>query len=110
SLHSLRQGKSLVSELLAGVGDKYISSFRDTPLEPPAVYGRSEAVRYQRQVFVYRAALAEAGFPVPSSSDCWAIKGLFNSDLRNTLAGASGENADEYHRAANLMSQDRVTA
>lgn len=104
-------GKEAIDVRLAQDTSKYISSFRNTPLDPPQVLDRSSSTRYRRRLMVYRAALAAAGFPQPSNMKKAWIKGLFRADLVNAMANSQTPNAvdqQDFIAAAAILGQDSV--
>ncbi|MEO9827587.1 MAG: DUF87 domain-containing protein [Paracoccaceae bacterium] len=106
AMHSLLVGKIEVDTLLQGETVKYIKNFRDTSLEVNAAYDKSEATRYRRAIFAYRAALHAAGFEAPSTQ-AWYIKSLFGKALRDAMT--ADQNETDYVRAGTLMGKPSVT-
>lgn len=105
SLEPLLVGKQAIDAVLAKEQSKYIRSFRDTSLEPPADTSPSEITRYRRSLLVYRTILKAAGFSPPQEFRNPNIRGLFGQDLRNALANttARGNKANQYRAAATIL-------
>lgn len=105
ALEPLTVGKAQIDNLLAESGDKYIKNFKNTPIEPPLVYGRSEATRYRRAIMIYRTAIAAAGMMPPNGMATASIANLFGQPLRDAMANtqATGDDADSYRHAAQVF-------
>lgn len=106
SLESLLVGKTLIDNVLAQESSKYITNFRNTPLEVPNALDMSAATRFKRSVMVYRAVLHAAGFPTPSSMSTAYIKGLFGTELINALNASQSADAPMFAQAATVFGKD----
>lgn len=105
-LHALLVGKMEINTLLQTDGTKYVRNFRDVSLDIPSTYDASEATRYRRAVFAYRAALHAAGFRAPSDA-VWRIDGLFSKEI--CAAAGRDPNQADYVRLGLLMAKGSVT-
>ena len=103
ALEPLLVGKRMADETLREDTTKYISNFRNTPIEVPEALDRSAATRFRRWIAVYRAVLSAAGFK-PSATGPW-IEALFGQDLRNALAQSTGPGASDYQAAAAVFAK-----
>ncbi len=87
ALATLYMGKRQINERLAEENSGYIQAFVQTAIEAPEnVHERGEGTRYRRALFVYRAILHRAGFPLPRLKP--DVKGLFNQDLLKAMANS----------------------
>lgn len=107
-LDSLIVGKSLIDGLLADESARYISTFRNTSVEPPVVLDRSGATRYKRAILVYRAALYAAGFPPAASNASVQLRGLFNKDLIKALESSVAQDAAQYLSAGRVLKKNEA--
>ncbi len=108
-LESLLVGKTLIDNQLAKETSKYILNFRNTSLEVPQLLDRSAAVRYERLIFVYRAALVAAGFEPPALQSNFLAKGLFNQDLVQALRQSQSSDRLMYSRAATVIAKETIS-
>ena len=85
-LQSLYMGKQIIDLRLGEETAAYIAAFRATELVVPTnVRDGGEYTRYRRAVFVYQAALADAGFSPPRSDVL--VSELFSTELLQAMAG-----------------------
>jgi len=108
-LETLYIGKTLIDAKLAEYGDKYIKSFQTTLLEAPKEWDKGTAIRYQRLILAYRAALAAADFEPPTNLSRPMFKGLFSVELRNAMtnsASTDGNDVALYQEAATIFVKD----
>ncbi|WP_216319270.1 helicase HerA domain-containing protein [Deinococcus aestuarii] len=127
NIHTLLLGKQLFDEALAGSDSQYIRNFLAADLSLPdfstfpdqEAYG--QAVRYNRNLLVYRALLHGGGLRAPFAPD---ITNLFNAQLRETLRTPPAEGTgtrrnarsdrdaslqNEFSTAADLLEQAQVS-
>ena len=84
ALQSLYQGKAIIDDALGEEGAGYIKEFIGVDIQaPPDVSDWGVATRYRRQLFVYKSALAWAGFDTPGSSI--SVKSLFSKKIREAM-------------------------
>jgi hypothetical protein len=97
-------GKRIIDAALSDERDvRYIDAFLSASLEPPVSgSGKSKEIRHKRQVLVYRALLAKAGFKIPKGLNPRGEK-LFNKDLLEAMCSSRHEEADRFSGAANLL-------
>ena len=105
-LESLLVGKTLIDNILAQEGSKYIANFRNTSLEVPQNLDPSASVRFQRAILIYRAALNAAGFKAPPSPQKPSLKGLFGKELIKALNSCTSPDAPNYALAAGILEKD----
>lgn len=108
NLESMLVGKMLIDSVLATETSKYITNFRNTTLERPAILDRSAIIRYQRALVVYRACLNGAGLSPPTALSSAKLKGLFGKELIEALKSA-GATEQNYARAATILSQESAS-
>jgi len=114
---NLQIGKEIIDSSLANDTAKFINNFRQVSFEQPDPNDRSAMTRYNRKVLAYRALLAKAGFPVPSSFRV-STNNLFCVELREGRPTARNkpfngmnnvqsdqDNAATYSSAASIFSQ-----
>ncbi len=103
---NLQVGKKIIDEALAQSGSRgsnYIANFRDVRFSKPSEDIGSEATRYKRRVFAYRALLSQAGFSVPHNFRPNA-KSLFNKELRDAMRKAG----EHYANPAKSIEKDSL--
>src|SRR5205085_958773 len=87
-------------------------SFQTTSLEPPKELDRSAAVRYERLILAYRAALAAANFNPPASLQRAKFKNLFGKELREAMQSSQtsdGHDLAVYQETASIVGKDTGT-
>ena len=102
----LLTGKTIIDDhLLTVTGSQYIKNFINTDLTPTSDdWGMGDQLRCRRNIAVYRAILAKAGFEPPTSMNRQAsIGGLFGKGLRDAMSGC-GEN--DIAAAASVFEQN----
>lgn len=106
ALEQLLVGREVIRERMAAEIARYTTSFRDADFAiPQNLNEHGVATRYHRAVLVHRAALAAAGFEVPSGRA--DLTRLFGSDICDALGSGKNEksdNARRYKRAAKTLS------
>ena len=106
ALEQLVVGRELIKERMSAETTRFTTNFRDADLSIPANLNNwSVATRYHRAVLVHQAALAAAGFDAPAKPN---ITNLFGSELCDALRSednATSENASQYRRAADVLSE-----
>lgn len=115
----LQTGKSIIDKVLSTHTSNYLTNFCQVRFEPPTVStpptkeDYSVLTRYKRQVFVYRALLAKAGFSTPTNIPP-DTGSLFNDKLvgkvekNQTLKPGAmddydGPNAAQYKSSAKVL-------
>ena len=84
ALQGLYQGKAIIDDALGEETAGYINSFINVDIRAPAnVSAKGPATRYLRQLFVYKSALAWAGFPTPDSGI--SVARLFSEKIQATM-------------------------
>ena len=112
ALESLLVGKIAVDSELAVETSKYITAFRNTPIDPPPAPDVSEATRYRRRIFVYRTVLAAAGFRPPRAMQTAHIRGLFGQELRDALRNNTSQDPtsqSEYLQAGIILDKEAIS-
>ena len=108
----LEMGKEILCATIADEKmdqSNYVKSFREASLvAPPDPQDKGAMVRWRRQVLVYRALLAAAGFPVPKGLHA-QTNGLFSSDLIQAMAAGNGKDPQGYTHAATILSSGNPT-
>ncbi len=102
---NLQIGKQIIDGSLADDSAKFIQNFKQVVFEEPDPTDRSAKTRFDRQVLVYRALLAKAGF-IPPPHLQPSTKNLFNEKLLEKMKN-SGE--PEFVSAAAILSKDAPT-
>ncbi len=85
SLQTLYQGKQIIDDALAEESGGYVSAFRTADISGgSSAPTRGDYTRLRRRTFLYRAILAEAGFPSPE----WPTntKDLFGKKIRKAMS------------------------
>ncbi|MCH8902865.1 MAG: DUF87 domain-containing protein [Bacteroidetes bacterium] len=100
---NLQIGKEIIDSILADDTTTQMRNFRQVAFETPDQGDRSALTRHNRRVLAYRAALARAGFDVPSNI-LTDTRRLFNNDLINEMQNSQSDNAPEYQSAAQVFS------
>lgn len=105
ALEPLLVGKQAIDEALAREDSKYIRSFRDTSLAPPADTSPGEIIRYRRLLAIYRAILNAAGFTPPAALRQISLRNLFSAAFLDVMASPTSRSskADEYRAAAQIL-------
>lgn len=84
ALLSLYQGKQIIDDALQEETGGYIKSFTSVDITaPPDADDPGVNTRYRRALFIYKSALAAAGFQLPDQSV--RTKDLFNQKLRDLM-------------------------
>jgi hypothetical protein len=103
---NLQIGKEIIDSILSEDGTTYVKNFLQVSFDAPDSTDRSASVRYNRRVLAYRAVLARAGFPVPTTLRA-STRGLFNQNLIAAMQNSpSRTNAAEYQSAAAIFSTE----
>lgn len=86
-LQSLYQGKAIIDDALGEEGAGYIKEFIGVDIQAPDdVSDWGAATRYRRQLFVYKSALAWAGFDTPDTPAI--VESLFSKKIRDAMSGS----------------------
>jgi len=94
SLASLYAGKELINDRLQTETGGYVQAFASTDITAPDDVDNTGAkIRYDRAIFIYRAILHAAGFPMPQGVRAF-VKGLFGVDIRKAMS--QDENMADY--------------
>jgi hypothetical protein len=112
ALDTLYVGKTLVDAELIEYSDKYIKSFQTTSIEPPKEWDASAAVRYERVILAYRAALAAANFSPPTSMPRARFKGLFGKPLRDAMQNSPTSDGNDlalYKETSSILGKENGT-
>ncbi|MDD9851226.1 MAG: DUF87 domain-containing protein [Gammaproteobacteria bacterium] len=108
ALTMLFAGKSIIDEHFSADTAIYVRSLLNTSIEPPVVWDKSAPTRYRRNVTVYRAILAYAGFAPPRGLEKAKIEGLFGEELRKALKCA-GTADNNYLSVSNTFEKPEVS-
>jgi hypothetical protein len=106
---NLQIGKEIVNAAIAEAKDKYLSNFRDVMFALQDPENRSEATRYGRAVFAYRALLARAGYSPPSSMTNAIPKGLFSKELIAAMSKSKSDDNGNHAQAARTLPLAHMT-
>ncbi len=101
---NLQIGKDMLDSVLKDDSAKFIQNFRQVRFEKPAETDKSAMTRFNRRVLAYRALLAKADFPVPSSLVPLTIR-LFNEELLKRLRNVESDDAERFRSAADIFSK-----
>ena len=106
AVEQLLVGREIIREKMAAETARYTTNFKDADFAVPRnLNEHSVATRYHRAVLVHQAALADAGFEVPSGRADFSH--LFGSDICEALRSDKNDksdNASRYKRAAETLS------
>ena len=107
SMGLLLTGKTIIDDhLLTVTGSQYIKNFINSDLTPTSDdWEMGDQLRCRRNIAVYRAILAKAGFEPPTSMNQASIGKLFGKGLRDAMSGC-GEN--DIAAAASVFEQNSV--
>ena len=107
SMELLLTGKTIIDDHLRIVTEsQYIKNFINTDLTPTSDdWGRGDQCRCRRNIAVYRAILAKAGFEPPASLNQATIRSLFGADLRTAMSGCE---ENDIVAAARVFERDFV--
>ena len=107
SMGLLLTGKTIIDDhLLTVTGSQYIKNFINTDLTPTSDdWGMGDQLRCRRNIAVYRAILAKAGFEPPTSLNRALIGRLFGKGLRDAMSGCD---ENDIAAAASVFEQNSV--
>lgn len=103
---NLQTGKEIIDLSTSHNTSQYMRAFRNVTFMPPDENDHSALTRHRRRVLVYRTILVQSGYVAPTQdADMRDTRGLFSQDLRNALANATGNNANDYRSASRILSE-----
>jgi len=112
ALAMLFTGKNIVDECFSTETAQYVKSLLNTSIEPSSEdeWDPSAQTRYRRNVTVYRAILANAGFSKPTGMEKANIAGLFGKDLRGAMEQPQDDaKSSRYKSASEVFAKSEVS-